>query len=129
MSSDQLAFLAVQAGSALAIVGMVAVFAAMGFTASARLTEPRIRAAIQEAAPGAAIAVLHLSEDSAAALASLCDGRVVLVRALGDRVALRMLSASELRTTPSKRGLRVRVDDPGFEPVTLKGVDAFGAPS
>jgi hypothetical protein len=108
-------------GSAGVIALMVAVAALLGFRTRLRIeSEADARRFIGEADPDARVADLALGADGLAALARLEDGRLVALRALGDRVSVRVFASSAARLKWRGAALVARFGDLGYPTLHLK---------
>ena len=91
----------------------------LGFAAESELAGPEhAKALARDAIAGFRPAEAAVSADGRAALVRGGDGRVALLRPLGDRWVVRTLGHAEARAADGK--LTVRVREPLFRPVTLE---------
>ncbi|MGE0828245.1 MAG: hypothetical protein AB7O04_02715 [Hyphomonadaceae bacterium] len=115
MSVEQL-FIAL--ASAGAVAALILIAWGLGFRTRAKLAdESALRTVVAEADPDAEI--LHALMSEEAGLALLADGRAALVRAMGDRFAVRFARAADLRWERAGEALIVRMDDMGFPPLNM----------
>jgi hypothetical protein len=105
----------VLAGSAAVIAFMVGVAALLGFRRSVRLASMEDLARhLGEYEPDARLEAALLDSRGRAALARLADGRVLVARAMGDRVSLRAFAASAMRLRLRAGRLTATFGDLGF---------------
>lgn len=106
-------------GSAVVIVIMVAAAALLGFRAKARLDAQGLAARLADAEPGAQLDASVIAEDGAAAVGRLTDGRLVVAKAMGDRVSLRFYPPSAVRLSFTEGKLTAEFADVGFPPLQM----------
>ena len=95
----------------------------MGFARPPRIDDARLAGRVAaDALPGFRPAEIALSRDGAAALVAAGDGRVALVRPLGDRFVVRPLTGGEVAR--SGNVLRVRPAEAMFPETALDLGDA-----
>jgi hypothetical protein len=101
--------------SAGAVAALFAVAWGLGFRTRVKIAdEAAARALIAEAEPDAQVLGFALDKQGAAALARLADGRILVIRGLGDRFAVRAFPAAAISVAPEPGGMRVRFADLGF---------------
>jgi hypothetical protein len=106
--------------SAAAVLALVAIAWGLGFRNVTRLeSEDAARRLVAEEAPGAGIQNLVMDKIGAAALAQLADGRLVVIRAMGDRFSARTMPAGSAEISRTETGVRVRFADLGFPELHL----------
>jgi len=111
--------------SILGIVTLVGLAWALGFGGGAVLDAATARAEASAALPGFAAAEVALDAAGRGALVASRDGRVALVRAMGDRWVVRLLGAT--RTELAGTRLTLRLPEPMFGATTLDLGDAAPA--
>ncbi|MCU0890331.1 MAG: hypothetical protein MUE77_00995 [Sandarakinorhabdus sp.] len=95
----------------------------LGFARAPRIADAGLAARlVPDALPGFQPADVALSRDGAAALVAAGDGRVALVRPLGDRFVVRTLSASDVARSGGV--LRVRPAEAMFPETAIDLGDA-----
>src|SRR5688572_10248385 len=100
---------------ALAVAALVAVAWLSGFRSRATIeSEVAARALIAEVEPDAKPANFLFDRDGRAAVVRLADGRLIVLRVLGDRFAVRAYPESAVRITPAADGVRLQFADLGF---------------
>jgi hypothetical protein len=112
--------------SLIAILVMVLLIKATGITRPVLLTdETPVRETIKEHFEGENVERIMLSADGYGALAFMQNGAVLLVRALGDRMAVRALNAQTLKSLQAKDdALVIKLRDFTWPATTLKCADA-----
>jgi len=106
--------------SAAGVLALVAIAWGLGFRRVARLNgDEAARQLVAEEAPGAIVRHLLVDKGGAAALAQLADNRVVAIRAMGDRFAVRTMPPGATQISPTKTGVRAVFADLGFPALDL----------
>lgn len=104
--------------SFLGVAFLVWLARVMGFAARPVIADAALASRLAaEALPGFRPADVALSRDGAAALVAAGDGRVALVRPLGDRFVVRPLAGAQVARAGNV--LRVRPAEPMFPETTL----------
>ena len=112
--------LIVALASAVAVAALILIARGLGFRSTPRIeSEEAARALIAEHEPDVRAADILLASDGAAALARLSDGRIAIVRRMGDRFAVRTLPPSALAVTSKQGALTIRFADLGFPALKL----------
>jgi hypothetical protein len=107
--------------SAAAVAALFAVAWGLGFRGGARLESVEAaRALIAENEPDVRASDILLDKAGKAALAQLADGRFIVIRAMGDRFAVRAFPEAALTLAPEPGGLRIRFADLGFPALRLR---------
>lgn len=116
---DQVVILA---GAAIAVATLVALCWLIGFRTSVKIAdEAHARALVSAENPGASIAHVFVDAKGRAALAQLGDGRIAVIRAMGDRFAIRTAPQKSVRVhVRGNGGMRLAWADIGFPPLRLK---------
>ena len=109
----------ITAGSALVVAFLVFVVWLMGFRTALKADAELIRRELAFAEPGAQLAEAIADANGRSALGLLADGRLVIARAMGDGVSLRILPASAARLSLDGQRVRLRFADLGYEPLNL----------
>jgi lipid A disaccharide synthetase len=112
--------------SLIAILVMVLLIKGTGITRPVLLTdETPVRETINEHFEGENVERIVLSENGNSALAFMQNGQSLLVRALGDRMAVRPLNAQTLKSLQAKDdALVIKLRDFTWPATTLKCADA-----
>ena len=112
------------AGSAVVVLFMLGVGWLLGFAKNARLDEAQVRAKLAEYDPAARMDALAIDEKGGAALGKLADGRILIARAMGDNLTLRIVTAqaARWRIAPQKSGAKISAAfaDPGFPSLNMR---------
>ena len=106
-------------GSAVVIVIMVAAAVLLGFRHNARMDAADLARRLSEAEPGARLEASVIADDGAAAIGRLADGRLLVAKAMGDRVSLRFYPASAVRLSFTEGKLTAEFADLGFPPLHM----------
>ena len=112
--------------SILGIVTLVGLAWALGFNGAPHLADAdAARAEVAAVLPGFAPAEVALDAEGRAALVAARDGRIALIRPMGDRWVVRLLSGT--RTEVAADTLTLRLPEPLFGATTLDLGDAASA--
>jgi hypothetical protein len=111
----------ITAGS-LGIVAVLSLLAfMMGFRASARIDgRAGLEALVAESEPGARIAEALIDARGRGALARLADGRLLVARAVGDKMSVRAMPARAVRLRLARRNAVLSFADLGYPQLSLR---------
>ncbi|MBL8550156.1 MAG: hypothetical protein JNJ73_09220 [Hyphomonadaceae bacterium] len=113
--------LIVALASAAAVAALILVAFGLGFRAKPTLeSEDAVRARLAEAEPDASPSDILIAKDGAAAIVRLADGRIAVLRAVGDRFAIRVFPRDALAVAAVAEGLRITFADLGFPALKLR---------
>jgi prepilin-type processing-associated H-X9-DG protein len=105
------------AGSIVAVLFMVGVAGLLGFRKTARIDEAELRRLA--VAEGASLDTLAIAADGRSALALLQGGKLMIARAMGADVSVRIVPAGAARVQRHNGRLSVAFADTGFPPLDL----------
>lgn len=117
----------VTAGSAVVVAFLVFMVWVMGFRTALKADAEVIRRELAFAEPNAQLLESVADAKGRSALGLLADGRLVIARAMGDGVSLRILPADAARLRLDKQRVRLRFAELGYEPLDLRLGDAAPA--
>jgi hypothetical protein len=106
------------AGSIIAVLFMAGIAALLGFRQTARIDDAELRRLA--AAEGAAIERAVVAENAKSALARLAGGRLMIARAMGADVSVRIMPASAARVRSRNGKLTVAFADTGYPPLHMQ---------
>lgn len=106
------------AGSALVVLVMIGVAAALGFRLTARIDESEL-ARLAEA-EGVRIDASVIAQNGRTALARLSDGRIMVARVMGADVSARFAPVKAVRVSLNGARLSARFADTGFPPLNMR---------
>lgn len=106
----------VLAGSAVVVLVMIGVAYALGFRAKAKLTE----AELTRLADGELVEAAVIAPDGRAAFAKLSGGKIMVARAMGADVSVRIAPASTVRVALTRGRLSAAFADSGYPPLHMK---------
>lgn len=113
--------LVVVLASAGAVLALIAIAWLIGFRQGVRIAdEAAVARAVEAYEPGAVVQHALIDRKARAALARLADGRFAIVKAMGDRFAVRLNPAQTLRIKRTRAGLRAQFADLGFPALDLR---------
>ncbi len=107
-------------GSAAVIALMLLIAALLGFWQTARIDAVALERLLADAEPDARIAESAIADDGRVALARLSDARVLIAKAMGDRIALRTYPSPAVTLRLRDRRLRAAFADLGFPTLNMK---------
>ncbi len=110
----------ITAGSAAVVAFLIFMAWAIGFGKALALDEAALAREVAQSEPGAHVAETAIAADQRSALARLTDGRLVIARAMGDGVSLRILPANAVRLSVKQSDVSVRFADLGYPAVKLR---------
>jgi hypothetical protein len=105
-------------GSALVVLLMIGVAAALGFRLTARIDESELVRLAE--AEGARIEASVIAQNDRSALAQLSDGRIMVARVMGADMSARFTPAKAVRVSLNGRRLSARFADIGFPPLNMR---------
>jgi hypothetical protein len=105
-------------GSIIAVLFMAGIAALLGFRQTARIDTAELQRLA--AAEGAGIEGAVIAENAKAALARLAGGKLMIARAMGADIGVRVMPASAARIRSRNGRLSIAFADAGFPPLHLQ---------
>lgn len=112
--------LIVLGASTAVVLFMVLVAALLGFRARKRVDAAELERLVSLSEPGACIADSAIADDGGAALARLADGKLVVAKAMGDRVTLRLHAPNAVKLRVAPGSVSATFADLGFPVLNMK---------